>query len=296
MIRFEEDAHGTPLAPLTCSLTSLFGGSGHTTTTSTSQPWSAQIPYLQQGFGAAQNLFSNYTPQFYPGQQVAPFSGAQDTALNKIIGQAGQTDPTAQAAQQFSTDTLNGKYLNSNPYMDQTAQSVLSQVVPQIQSQFVHGNSMSNPAAAYATAQGATSALAPIEYGQYQQNMDNMLKTAALAPQTQALSYFAPGQMFNAGQAQQQQQQQGINADTNKWNYYQQLPYQQLQNFLGSVTGNYGGTTTQKDPYSINPLAATGSLIGGLQGMGGGFAGLGNAMSGIGSGIAGGLGDLLAFL
>lgn len=291
MMRFIEDEFGVPQSPLICSLSSIFGGG---TTKSTSSPWAPQAPYLTQGFGAAQNLFQNYTPQYYPGQQVAPMTGAQTGALNSIIGQAGQPDPTAQAAQQFSTDTLNGKYLNSNPYQDDTAKSILSQVIPQVQSQFVNGNSLNNPSAAYATAQGAASALAPVEYGQYQQNMDNMTKAAALAPQTQALSYFGPQQAYQAGSLLQNQNQQNITADTNKWNYYQQLPYQQLQNFLGSVTGNYGGTSTQQTTPSLMDSLTS------LSSMGGGFGQLGSSILGAGSGAAGGLASgidsLLAFL
>lgn len=63
----------------------------------------------------------------------------------------------------------NGSYFSGNNYTDQTAQSVLSQVVPQVGAAFNRGNAINNPAAAYAASQGATAALAPIEYQNYQQ-------------------------------------------------------------------------------------------------------------------------------
>lgn len=56
----------------------------------------------------------------------------------------------------------------TNPNTDSTAQTVMSQVEPAIESQFINGGDLSSPDAAYATASGVTSALAPIEYQNYQ--------------------------------------------------------------------------------------------------------------------------------
>lgn len=265
------------------ALSSLIGGSGHTTSNQT--PWTEQIPYLREGFGAAQNLFQNYSPAYYPGTQIAPFSAAQQAGLSGVINQAGQPDPNAANAQQFNADLTGGKYLNSNPYMDDTAQSILSKVIPQVQSQFIQGNSMNNPSAAYATAQGATSALAPLEFGAYQQGIDNMMKGSALAPSLQGMSYFAPNMLLQAGGMQQQQQQNEIGANKNEWDYYQQLPYQQLQQFMSSIAGNYGGTTKTSGSEASNPITSTLGTLGGLSSLGGSLGGL-----------AGGLGGLLAFL
>lgn len=286
-----EDEFGCTANPFVCNLGQIFGGGSKTTTSS---PWGPQIPYLQEGFKGAEDLYKNYDPQYYPGKQVAPFNQMQRQGLNSIFDMASQGDPTATAAQKFSTDTLNGKYLNSNPYQDQTAKSVLSQVLPGIQAQFAHGGSLNNPSAAYASAQGATAALAPIEYQNYQNNIQNMLKAEALAPQTQQLSYFAPNMMLNAGGLIQQQKQQGINADKSKWDYNQQLPYQQLQNFMQMIQGNYGGTQREtSNPSLMDSLTS-------LSSMGGGFGQLGSGILGIGSGaaggMAGGLDALMAFL
>lgn len=295
-----EDSDGMPVNPFVCNLNQIFGGSGHTTSSSTSGPWQGQTPYLEQGYGAANNLFQHYTPQYYPGQQVAPFTDAQNQGLNQIIGQASQPDQVANSAAMSNADITSGKYLNSNPYQDATAKSVLSQVIPQVQSQFIHGNSMNNPAAAYATAQGATSALAPIEYGQYNQGIQQMLQGQALAPQADQLRYFAPEQALSAGTAQQQQNQQNIGANQNEWNYYQQLPYQQLQNYLGAISGNPGGTGTATTPYYNNPVSTTMGSLGGLSSLmsmfggsgGGAAAGAGAAGSGLLS--SGGLASLFA--
>ena len=64
----------------------------------------------------------------------------------------------------------------SNPYTSSLAQSVMSQVLPGIQSQFIAGGGLSGPQAAYASSQGATAALAPVLAQQYQQEEQNQLQ------------------------------------------------------------------------------------------------------------------------
>lgn len=409
------------------------------TQTSTSEPWGPQIPYLEQAMSGASNLYNNYTPQYYPGNQVAGMSPEQLAGIQGIDAAASGGAPLTNATQNFATNLEGGGYFGANPsipyftalasnniglnnpgatsleniassnpatnapgssalsyfannnpgtsapgsstlqsyanggyfsnnYSDPAAQAVLAQVVPQIQSQFVKGGSLNNPAAAYATAQGAASALAPLEFQNYQtqeqlqqnaastlgnqslagaglsenaasalgglnleglglqsnaastleggalsggglqatgaeglstpfqQTLQTMTQGEALAPQAQAMSYFAPEQIFNIGSAEQQQAQNEINADINKWNFSQNLPYQKLDQLMQGVTGNYGGTSSgsSTQPYFQNPGANV--LSGAL-----GTASLLNMLPGLGGagGAAGGasmLDSLLAFL
>lgn len=470
-----EDEFGCPLDPLKCELSGIFGGGGHTTTTSTSTPWAPQVPFLKEGFNQAQNLFQNYTPQYYPSSTVAPFSPGQIAGLTGIENQAITGEPITNATGNFGTaleagnflhsdpgnpyytdfagtnvgtsnagagtlasifgsnpganlpgsatlealsgsnpaasifgmpqleslsntnfgvnnagtptlnDYASGKYLNANGYTDPTAQTVLSQVVPQIESQFINGGAMSNPAAAFATSQGATSALAPIEFqnfqtqeglqnnaaqalatntltgaqvqgnqatnagnlgltgtgqqasdanslinsiltgtglqegaasnysgnaisgNQLQQNaagglsnafqdvLGRMVTGEAVAPEVQAMPYFDPSQLLSAGTTDQTQAQSQLTDLVNRFNYYQELPYQQLDQYMGTITGNYGGTTTQKDPYNINPVGATGSTLGGINTLLGGAPGGAGAL--VNAGGLSGVGDaVMAFI
>lgn len=337
------------LTPNLCSLSSLFGGQQDVT--QKSAPWGPQQQYLKEGFAQAENLFKNYTPQYYSGSTVAPFNDAQQQALTGIENTA-QNNPFTQNAMNFGnalesgqylnsnpgmgyfsnlvdpnntqnqalSDYASGKYLNNNPYQDQQAQSILSQVLPQVTSGFVNGNSLGNPSAAYAAAQGATSALAPIEYSNYQQQQQNQLNAAGqlnsnlatagsgagglygqamqqmlgglgIAPQTQGLAYGDLNQLFGAGQQQQNQSQQELNDQVNRFNYYQQLPYNQLNQFQSEIGGNYGGQFTT--PYYTNPLSATMGTLGGLGTLG---QGLGLSTAGGLGGFGDMMGSLLAFL
>lgn len=323
----------------------FFGGSqqpsGTTTQTTTTVPWSGQQPFLSQGFAGAQNLYQNYTPSYFGGNPVSPFSPAQLTALGGIEGQAFQGEPITNSAMNFGTGLQNGSYfannpsngffanmasmnpvfsssaisafnpanpalstyangsmLGSNPYFGQTADSVMSQVVPQIESQFIGSNNGNNPAMAFAASQGAASAIAPYAFSNYNTEQQNQINAAsqlgtnfnlgtelglsgaglqtnaagglsgnynsagqlgatslALSPEIQAMPYFDYNQLMTAGGAEQTQNQNNINAAQQAWNYYQQLPYTVNNNFLGSVTGNYGNTSATTSPYFTNPVA-----------------------------------------
>jgi Chaperone of endosialidase len=99
----------------------------------------------------------------------------------------------------------------------------------------------------------------------YGQGMQNMLQGLADAPQTMASTLLGPQAEYQAGQQQQQLQQQSINDAVQRWNYWQSLPYQQLNQYLGQVTGNFGGTTSLTQPFYQNTGANIGAgVLGGL--------------------------------
>jgi hypothetical protein len=112
-------------------------------------------------------------------------------------------------------------------------------------------------------------------------------------------SLYSPAQQeYGAGSQLQNFAQNTLNADVNKFNYYQNLPYQQLAQYLASVSGNYGGTSTgsTSQPYYVNQganilsgLLGAGTLIGGLAG-GPIGAGIGSLFGGLGGGLANNVG------
>lgn len=260
---------------------------GNTTTVQKSDPWSGQQPYLEDLFRQAQVQFNNYHPQYFPGQTVAPFDPLQTQAINQTA-QVAQNNPTAGNASSAVNNYLGGSYLNQqNPYFNQVAQSTLGQVVPQLESQFAAGNGMNRPGAAYAVGQGAASAVGNLAYQDYQNQQANQLKAAFLAPQIQSMPYTDIAQMFNAGAANQSQNQAGINADINKFNFQQSLPFEQMNQYANLISGNYGGTSTLTQPYFQNNSGSNAAL-GGLGGMA-----LGGLLGGSsGAGIGGTLGSL----
>lgn len=52
---------------------------------STTQPWEQQIPYLTGGFEAAKNIYNMGSPAYYPGETLAGFDPYQQMAHKSIV-------------------------------------------------------------------------------------------------------------------------------------------------------------------------------------------------------------------
>src|SRR5688572_19799190 len=83
-----------------------------TQTTSVSPP-AFQLPYLQYGLGQAKSLYGQ-------GAQVVPFSQQSEQAIQGVTDRATGGSPLVGAAQQYAQKSLQGGFLGSNPYLDQT--------------------------------------------------------------------------------------------------------------------------------------------------------------------------------
>lgn len=225
-------------------------------------------------------------------------------------------------------DYASGKMLGTqNPAWQQLSQSVAASTVPQLEGQFTQGGAMNNPNAQYSIANGLGSALAPYAEQNYLTQTQNQIGAAnTLAGNAltagQGLSgnyntgnqqaiqsqFAAPGLYsasmgqasvpFEAGAAQQTQNQAQLSDLVNRWNYNQNLPLNMLNAYQSTINGNFGGTQTLTQPYFQNGLAnALGTGMGalGLYNMGsqaglwgslGGMFGGGSAAAGGASGLS----------
>ena len=62
------------------------GGSGVQVSTSKTEPWEQQIPYLTGGFEAAKEIYNRGAPAYYPGETLAGFDPAQKQAQEAQLG------------------------------------------------------------------------------------------------------------------------------------------------------------------------------------------------------------------
>ena len=133
----------------------------------------------------------------------------------------------------------------------------------------------------------------------YGQSVDQVIKALGLYPQTAAGTLTGAQAVTSAGQQQQAQTQQAINDQIQRWNYQQTSPFTNLNQFLAQISGNYGGTSSQSNPYYLNQGAnALSGALGGAA-LGStilGPSGLGLLGGGGAAAAGGGLGALLAFL
>jgi hypothetical protein len=89
-----------------------------------------------------------------------------------------------------------------------------------------------------------TESYAPYASQNYQMGLDRMGQAASMAPTFAANDYTDLAALESVGQQKQQLAQQELGDATARWDYYQQLPYNKLGDYMNLVQGNYGGTTT----------------------------------------------------
>jgi len=270
-------------------------------TTQTSSIDPALLPYLTQGLQRAQSLFlTGQQPEFFPGQTYVSPSAATTESIAQQEAIARQQSPVLEQAQQAFQSSLGGigqtaqgGFLNANPYQAQMIQAATrpleqafsQQVLPGISSLFSKSGRLGSGAMerALGTAtEGYGRALGDITSNiagtQYQQERGLMqqaqLGQAALAQAAPSIygQQFLPAQALGQVGAQQEavaglplQEQMA------RFQFGQQLPYQQLQGYLSSVygspMGSYGTQTTQQPLYQNRTTGALGgALAGGLGG------------------------------
>ena len=295
------------------------------TTTSTSSIDPALLPYLTQGLQRAQSLFlTGQQPEFFPGQTYVSPSAATTEAIAQQEQLARQQSPVLQQAQQAYQASLGqvgqtaaGGFLNANPYqqaMMEAATRPLTQqfsqaVLPGISSLYSRSGRLGSGAMerALGTATEAfgrslgdiTANIAGTQYqqerGLQQQAQLQQAQLAGFAPQFYSQQFLPSQTLAQVGAQQEAIAAQPLQEQLARYQFAQQLPYQQLQGYLSSVygtpLGSYG-TTTQQAPTYQNRSAGIlgGALTGGLGGyalgqafpqtIGGGFGAAGGAALG----------------
>lgn len=273
------------------------------TTTTNTAPWSGQSPYLSQGFGFASQLLGSggLSPAPYTGNRVSGFSNPTNAGLNMIQARAQTGSPVNTAASGLTADTLQGDYLNSNPYLDQTYDRAASAITrnfreataPGIDSAAINAGRYGSNAwgnlrdSANDQLGRSLEGLSSNLYGQnYDQERTRQMAALGLAPSIANQDYADATKMLGAGSVMEGKQDQYNAAAQDYYNEGQNKYYNDLQRFMGLIGGNYGqsGTGTSQQPmYGGSTLGnvASGAMLGGS--MGGGWGAL----------VGGGLGLLL---
>lgn len=224
------------------------GGSGNTTSNTVSTPWTGQQPYLSSVFGGAQNTYNQYAGN--PSSAVAGFTPQQQQAESATQGVAngtnfGNASGVNNAAGNYTTNLLNGQYLNSNP-----ANNALSGIANGSQL-----NPNSNP-----YMQGMANAA--------NTNIINAYQTAT-APQNtsefEGAGRYGSGAMMNSqNMAQQGLATQLANAQNNLYGSMYQTNEANQLGAAGQLSNNYNSAAQQQLAGSANAPNVVNSVNGAI--------------------------------
>lgn len=119
--------------------------------------------------------------------------------------------------------------------LDPVFENVRSKVMPAIDAAYSRAGRTPTGAGSYGAvaADALTNAYAPIAQQQYNTDYNRLYQT---------------GLDYN------RYQQSRIQDAVNRWNYYQNLPWEKLAKYQGGITTAGGGSTTSSQPYYNNPF------------------------------------------
>lgn len=258
----------------------------------------ALLPYLQTGLQRAQELFlTGPQPTFFPGQTYVAPSEQTLAALTQQEQAAAAGAPVLQQAQQAYQQSLGqigttaaGGFLGGSPYREALIQAATRPLVQQYEQTVLPGiasgfsragrygsgameQAQARATEAFGRSLGDVSAtLAAQDYARergLQQQAQIAQSALAQAAPSFFQSSFLPAQALGAvGAAREQIAAQPLQESMQRFQFGQQLPFQQLQGFLSSVYGNPMGTSNVPIPQ-----AQTNQIAQALGGAGLGYLG-----------------------
>lgn len=241
------------------------GSNDESKTVNKVEPWAPLKPYLIGAADDAKKLYGQGTPDYYPGNAVAPMSSYSRQGLDALAQRGAYGSDLSRSAQDELTNTISGNYLNSNPYLQGAINTAIqpitnafsSQVMPGIDSNFSdagrYGSGLQGQAYNDANAQlgqqiGNVST--QMAYQNYGDERQRQMQAMLFAPEMAAQDYKDILALQDAGKGYDQYNQGLIDADMAKYDYNQNADYNWLSNYIGLLGGFPGNssTSTAKTP------------------------------------------------
>lgn len=242
-------------------------------------------PYLQLGLQRAQQLFlTGQGPQLFPGQMYVSPSEQTLAALSQQEALARGAQPTLQAAQEAYRASLGqlgqtaaGGFLQGSPMQQRAIEAATRPITQQFESQVLPGiasgfsragrygsgamqQAQSAATEAYGRALGDVGTnIAYQDYlrerGLQQQAQLAQSALAQAAPSFFQASFLPSQALGQVGAAREAIAAQPLQEQIQRFQYGQQLPYQQLQGYLSSIYGTPMGQSQAVMPQAqTNPL------------------------------------------
>jgi len=277
-----------------------------TTTTSSIDP--TIQPYLGYGLQQAQQLYQGGGPQYYGGQTYVSPSTTTQTGLQALEARASLGNPLLQSAQNQLQNTVSGGFLGGNPFFQGAFQPAAQAAQTQFQQTLGDIASKSSLAGRYgsgamgslqdratgAFGQQLANTAGQLAYQNYADERNRQQQATMAAPQMAQADYQDIQNMLQAGQIREGYQGQQLQSDMARFNFLQNQPQQNLQNYLSLVYGNPLGkvgqsiTSGTQDTSNLQNLLGLAAVGGGLYKNLGGSEGIGNLWDSASNWLSGG--------
>ena len=227
-------------------------------------------PYLTYGLKEAQKLYDAGGPKYYTGDTYVKPETYTTDAISELAKRATTGSDLLTKAQTELLGTIKGDYLGGNPFFEgafkpaatsarQAFETALGDIGSKASLAGRYGSGAMNTqvqGAAGEFAKKLTDTAGQLAYQNYAQERARQQQATGMAPAMAEADYTDIQKLLAAGQLQEGYKGEALKADIEKYNFLQNLPQQQLNQYLNQVYGFPAGkTTTTETPYYTNPLA-----------------------------------------
>lgn len=253
-------------------------------TTTTSQIDPTIQPYLSYGLQQAQQMYQGGGPAYYGGQTYVSPSTTTQTGLQALEARASQGNPLLQSAQNQLQNTVSGGFLGGNPFFQGAFQPAAKAAETQFKQTLGDIGSKASLAGRYgsgamgqlqdratgAFGQQLANTAGQLAYQNYEAERNRQQQATMAAPAMSQADYQDIQNMLQAGQIREGYTGAQQQADIAKFNFLQNQPQQNLQNYLSLVYGNPLGRVGQSTSSGAADTSTLQNLLG-LAAVGGGL-------------------------
>ncbi len=219
--------------------------------------------------------------------RVTGFGDTTQGAMQSIIDRASGGASGLDAAKSFLTSMMGGG--GQYPGMQGVRDNILGSAIPAATSMF-SGSGLTNSSVAMdGVGRAATEALAPFEYGAYENAQNRGMQAAGMMPGIEQAMYMPDQMRLGMGQMQDQLAQQRATAAQGAYGEAAGVPAANFSPYLNAIMGlggmgSSGSSTSPQQGTGLGPaimggLGMYGTLAG--AGLSGGTAGLGGLLAGL---------------
>jgi hypothetical protein len=233
-------------------------------------------PFASGYLDRAQNVADQqYQP--YTGATVAGFNPFQTSAFQGIADRASAGSPTMNAANQQAVGTMNGYYLNGNPFLQSQIDSAQGDLTkqwnnvakPAWDTAMSNSGSFGNAGVAQANAyaqEGLQKNLGQISsnmrFQNYDQERGRQMQAMGMAPSFANQDYQDLNALQGVGNTIQGQDQKMLTDQYNRFLDSKNYPNQQLDVMRNALSGvNFGSNTTQTAPGTSTGASLVGGAL-----------------------------------
>jgi len=217
--------------------------------------------------------------------RVPGFGSTTTGAMQAILDRAGGGAPGIDAARSTLMGIMGGTGFGN---MQGVRDNILGSAIPAATSMF-SGSGMTNSSAAMdGVGRAATEALAPFEYGAFENQQNRAMQAAGMMPGMEQAAYLPEQMRMQVGQSQDALAQNRATAAQQAYGEAAGMKSANFQPYLQAIMGlgGMGGTSSTTSPQQgtgIGPAIMGGlgtyGALAGISGIGGGTAGLGGILA-----------------